>query len=266
MSWRTALALTFVVAAGACRSSGSSTEAFQELQFVQDLVLVRPLGVDEDWLLWGRFEATQEEVRGFQDRDRRDMPATMISAEEAMAWCAPLHLRLPSEREWRQVPLEGGGVDFDSVAPQDCNGLELGLGSPLPVGVFERGRTAMGLYDIYGNVRELVLTEKGGAMAYGGSYASRDANRDPREQLEMELRARAEDVGFRYVADATSFFREYLLPRWKQLPREERRQLQAWWQNWRPEYRAALAKRLRESDLDDSLVRALESLTAEPSE
>lgn len=266
MSTRTALALTFLVAAGACRSPSTASSGFEELQFLQDMVLVRPLSVDEDWLLWGRFEATQEEVFGVTERDRRDLPATMISAEQAQSWCANYSLRLPTEREWRQMPLEGGSIEFDSVAPQDHNGLELGLGGPLPVGVFERGRTAMGLYDIFGNVREIVLTENGGVLAYGGSYASRDANRDPREQLELERNDRAEDVGFRYVADATVFFREYLAPRWLQLSREERNQVQAWWQNWRTEYRSALAKRLREDGLDESLIRAVESLVVDSSE
>ncbi len=266
MSRRTALALAVLVAAGACRSPNTASRGFEELQFLQDMVLVRPLSVDEDWLLWGRFEATQEEVFGVTERDRRDLPATMISAEQAQAWCAKFSLRLPTEREWRQMPLEGGGVDFDSVAPQDSNGLELGLGGPLPVGVFERGRTAMGLYDIYGNVREIVLTEAGGVLAYGGSYASRDANRDPREQLKLEMGDRAEDVGFRYVADATVFFRDYLAPRWALLSREERNEMESWWQNWRPEYRSALAKRLRENGLDDALVRAVDFLAVDQTE
>jgi len=252
--------------AGACRSSADSSGSLDALASGKDLILVRPQLAGGDWMLWGRFEATRQEVLGELDRDLQDLPVTMITARDAQAWCRQYGLRLPTENEWRQMPVEGGGVSLETVAPQDRNGLELGLGRPLPVGVFERGRTALGLYDIYGNVRELTLLENGGIRAYGGSFAARDADRDPREQLDMEAESRAEDVGFRYVADATGYFRVWVLPQWPKLSNEERHEVQSWWDSWRPEYRLGFARRLRAEGFEDSLVRALESLPADARE
>ena len=260
MKRRAALAMVALAMAGGCRGSSGHPQALRALASGKDLILVRPQATSSDWMLWGRFEATREEVRGEQDRSLQDLPVTMISAQEAQAWCHRHGLRLPTEAEWRRMPVEGGGGNLETVPPQDRNGLELRLGHPLPVGVFERGRTGLGLYDIYGNVREMSLLADGRLRAYGGSYAARDANRDPRQQLEMEATSRAEDVGFRYVAAAIPYFREVVLPQWSALTAEERQQVQAWWESWRPEYRRAFARRLRSEGFDESLVAALEAL------
>jgi hypothetical protein len=258
VSARVALAMATAAVVGACSPSPPSS-ALEELRLLQAMELVGPQEPGGDWQLWGRYEATRGEVLGETDRDLRDLPVTMITATEAAAWCAGRGLRLPTETEWQQMPVEGG-AGFETVPPQDRNGLELNLGRPLPVGVFERGRTPLGLYDIYGNVREMAWTEDGGVRAYGGSYAAREASRDPREQLEMGAESRAEDVGFRYVADATAFFLEQVVPRWESLEREEREELILGWAEWRREYRLAFARRLRERGAPDSLAAALEEL------
>ena len=174
----------------------------------------------------------------------------MISFEEAAEWSQQRGLRLPTLEEWQYLASDSGSMT--TVSANARNGLPLDLGRPLPVGVFERGRTSLGAYDFFGNVREWVhAPAEQRFFACGGSFASRDASAFEWEQLEVEPTERAADVGFRYVADATFYFRSEVLPYWDQLGIEQRAHFDLILSDWRKPSRIALAVRLESAGAPD---------------
>lgn len=227
---------------GACTRS-EATVLPEPIVRLDSLLLSPPATPLGDWLLVGRYEVTREEYGLDADPRGANLPVVMISFEEAATWSQERGLRLPSLKEWQYLASDSGSMT--SVSANARNGLPLDLGRPLPVGVFERGRTSLGAYDFFGNVREWVHEpSEQRFFACGGSYASRDASSFEWEQLEVEASERAADVGFRYVADATTYFREQVIPYWQQLDVEQRAQLELILSDWREPSRTALAARL----------------------
>jgi formylglycine-generating enzyme required for sulfatase activity len=158
--------------------------------------------------------AGPEVVRGSGD----DRPVVRVTANEAEAFAASVGGRLPTADEWeRACSLPGEddrrfpwGHAFSSLF---CNSLDLGLGGPTRVGVFESGRSPWGVYDLAGNVREWTATEvRGRRIVKGGSFNTRGprvgaVSRRPsrlevhhREDL-LEPGAYAFDLGLRVVFD-----------------------------------------------------------------
>ena len=187
-------------------------------------------------LLVGQFEVTRSEWRAWYlgraepgDPEARaeveswevasgTWPASFLSLEEAREFALASGMRLPTSSEWLRIacgsasaPYPWGQNDAASVA----NTLELGLRQPTPVGTFEQGRSALGIYDLLGNVWEWVDDPPGlhepFARAMGGSYLTlRQALFDPRAllekeqtlQLELDAAGRSNEVGVRLVAEA----------------------------------------------------------------
>jgi len=211
---------------------------------LEALLLARPVPGSSTWLLAGRYEATRGEYGVARRPSEEDLPVTMVSFHEAETWCRERHLRLPTMTEWRHVA-NSGREEF-WVAATARNGLSLGLRRALPGGVFERGRTSLGAYDMLGNVREWVYDSTHGKYyACGGSYASRDASTAPEEQLEMLPEDRAEDVGFRYFADAEAYLLTEVVPWWPQLTAQQKEYVQTVVGAWPLEARTAVADLLR---------------------
>jgi hypothetical protein len=207
------------------------------------LLLERPASPLGDWLLVGCYEVTREEFGLLGDSSSANLPVAMVSFDEAKAWSQERGLRLPTLMEWQYLASDSGRSA--AVAASAHNGLKLSLERPLPVGVFERGRTSLGAYDFFGNVREWVYDpEQQRYFACGGSFASRDASVSEWEQLELNHNDRAEDVGFRYVADATAYFQKQVIPYWPALSQEQRAELALVVGRWNPQSRAALVARL----------------------
>ncbi len=89
---------------------------------------------------------------------RADHPVVLVTWEDAMAYAAWAHKRLPTEAEWERAArgLEGRRYPWgDAFSADRCNCKEAGLGETSPVGRFSpEGDTPEGLVDMIGNVWE----------------------------------------------------------------------------------------------------------------
>ncbi len=250
-----ALVLTLMLGAGACARSVSSPLPASVAR-LESLVLSRPVPGSSTWLLAGRYETTRGEYGVARRPSEEDLPVTMVSFHEAETWCRERHLRLPSLSEWRHVA-NSGREEF-WVAETARNGLSLRLRRALPVGVFERGRTSLGAYDMLGNVREWAKDpSREKYYACGGSYAAREASTAPEEQLELLPEDRAEDVGFRYFADAEAYMLTEVIPWWSELSPEQKDFVQMVVAAWPLEARTALADLLRRQQAPEGFCRML---------
>ena len=87
--------------------------------------------------------------------DERDLPLDWpveVNHHEAMAYCRAQgkDIRLMTEAEWNVA-----AANAEEVADYDYN-LNLKYGSPTPVGMFDNVTSSSGLYDLRGNVWELL--------------------------------------------------------------------------------------------------------------
>lgn len=250
-----ALILMLLLGIGACSRSEASPlpEAAARLEH---MVLLLPAPFQSEWMLAGRYEVTQEEFGADDRQGDQDLPVSMVSFTEAQAWCQERNLRLPTVWEWNHLATSGAG-EF-SVEETSRNGLDLGLRRPLPVGVFERGRTALGAYDVLGNVREWSHDPTTAEFfACGGSFAARSAESAVGAQLNLLPTERAEDIGFRYFADAEAYLSQEVAPLWASLSTEQRALLEGFVSEWRPQWRLALADILREGGADTAFCAML---------
>lgn len=240
---------------GACTRSAVQPlpEAIARLEF---MILLAPAPFQRTWSLAGRYEVTQAEYGLEVRRTELNLPVSMVTFFEADAWCKEHQLRLPTQWEWQQLATSGRG---GFVVPETArNSLALGLRRRLPVGVFERGKTSLGAYDVLGNVREWCVDPTSDAYyACGGSFATRDASSGVIGQLEMLPEERAEDVGFRYFTDADAYLLNAVLPIWPQLTRSEQEQAMEYMLQWRANYRIGLAEELRLKEAPEDFCTAL---------
>jgi formylglycine-generating enzyme required for sulfatase activity len=115
------------------------------------------------------FPVTVGEFRAFRPQHESeipdDWPVTMVSWEEAIAFCEwqGSHVRLPSEAEWEYAARAGTATAYswgETISPSDANylyaedGRKTGCGHRTPRGEFPAN--AFGLCDMSGNVCEWV--------------------------------------------------------------------------------------------------------------
>jgi formylglycine-generating enzyme required for sulfatase activity len=133
------------------------------------------------WMAVSRYPVTFEQWDAFSEGDstvhrpddqgwgRGRLPVCDVSWEDAISYVRWLSIaagrayRLPSESEWEYCCRAGSAGDF-STGEQinvkeanflySANGERTGVGRPVTVGSYPRN--AMGLYDMHGNVREVV--------------------------------------------------------------------------------------------------------------
>ena len=157
-----------------------------------------------------------------------DLPVTGVDLEDAQAYATWRGRRLPTAAEWTFAARGPLGVRFpwgDAYQTYMANTKELLLGRPTPVGLFEGGRSPVGVYDLVGNVKEWTATREGfhvkdRYLVLGGSFLdatidrqSRETVLDPytylpsrgwilRSELLLGPRTAAGNLGFRCALDA----------------------------------------------------------------
>lgn len=163
-------------------------------------------------LLFDRFEWTGV-AEALVDPRSGIRPRVFLDRAEAESIAASVGMRLPTAEEWAWLASGGRDLRFpwgNAWRVGLASSIELGLDKPLPVGTFELGQTVWGGYDFAGNVWEWVSDAPG--YVCGGSFAFARSAQGVRALRRLDPGDRAEDVGFRRVADAPSWFREQLLP------------------------------------------------------
>ncbi len=110
--------------------------------------------------LGGRWAQTQgahwEDAAGDGSPDNGSMPVTQVSWDDAHAYCAWAHRRLPTEAEWEKAARGSDGRRFPwgDAEPTDAL-LRFGqLDGPVAVGSFPAGASPFGVMDMAGNVWE----------------------------------------------------------------------------------------------------------------
>jgi formylglycine-generating enzyme required for sulfatase activity len=130
--------------------------------------------LSEYWI--GKTEITNKQYRSFRPghRGEASMPVTGLSWAEAQAACVYFGGRLPTEAEWEYAARAGSqtawsfGDDEKRLGEYAWYGERWG-GTPHPVG--KKKPNAWGLYDMHGNVAEVVAD-------WFGTYTSQ-AQTDP---------------------------------------------------------------------------------------
>ncbi len=150
--------------------------------------------------------------------DQLDLPVTGISLEAAMAYAQSQGKRLPTEAEWIAAGAyrEGKWAMYPwgkNYEPGLANDRNAGLGGPAPVDSYKEGRSAFGIYNLSGNVREWLWTseegkdlkeipESGNVALRGGGYADKPESVSLRWRWRAPPRTtRAGDLGFRCAQD-----------------------------------------------------------------
>jgi formylglycine-generating enzyme required for sulfatase activity len=156
------------------------------------------------WLAMSRYPVTFEQWDAFADGDgtvhrpddqgwgRGRLPVCDVSWEDALSYVRWLSIaagrgyRLPSEAEWEYCCRAGSDGEFatgNQINVKDANflysdnGERLGVGRPVTVGSFPRNN--FGLYDMHGNMREVVADvwheSYSGAPSDGSAWEPYDA-------------------------------------------------------------------------------------------
>ena len=137
-------------------------------------------------------------------------PVVHVSLVDAEAYARWKKMRIPTSTEWEVAAGYGvdGGYPFGLFQPLRANTLELGLQHTTPVGLFENGRSILGMYDLAGNVSELAIGPNG-PIPKGGSFKLiPPARRHQRNRGSRGADLLGGGCGFRCAADAIGLLME----------------------------------------------------------
>lgn len=150
-----------------------------------------------------------------------DQPVVGVSYEDASRFAAWLsarlgvHKRLPTEDEWEKAARGGRDVIYPWGDQSPADGVRANysgngrFGATSPVGSFEAGRNALGLYDMAGNVWQWTSTplaagaETGRLIVKGGSWMDGPADLRVSNRRDVDPAIGYVDVGFRLVREVS---------------------------------------------------------------
>jgi hypothetical protein len=150
--------------------------------------------------------------------DQPDQPVVGVSYAEAVRLAAWLSgqlgvvKRLPTEDEWEKAARGGREVIYPwgDESPSDgpranFNGNGRFFYQTSPVGSYEGGKNAYGMFDMAGNVWEWTSTqtETGSLVVKGGSWMDGPADLRISNRREIDPSAGYADVGFRLIREVT---------------------------------------------------------------
>ena len=147
-----------------------------------------------------------------------EQPVVGVSYEEALRFASWLSgqlgvvKRLPTEDEWEKAARGGLEVIFPwgDESPSDGRRANYnGNGrfeATSPVGSYEDGKNAFGIYDMAGNVWEWTSTqqETGSLIVKGGSWMDGPADLRVSNRRELDPSGGYVDVGFRLIREVTN--------------------------------------------------------------
>lgn len=156
------------------------------------------------------------------DYNQPEQPVVGVTLEQAKAYAAWLSKRLgvakrlPTEDEW-EIAARGGkdviypwGDELPSDGPRANYRGNGKFSLPSPVGSFENGKNALGLYDMAGNVWQWTATQKdpsvegGNVYLKGGSWMDGPADLRISNRRDISPSKNEFDVGFRLVREVSN--------------------------------------------------------------
>jgi hypothetical protein len=146
-----------------------------------------------------------------------EQPVIGISYDDAVGFASWLSAqlgvakRLPTEDEWEKAARGGQDVIYPWGDQSPTDGVRANysgngrFSSTSPVGSFEAGKNAYGIYDLAGNVWEWTSTNRGTGrlIVKGGSWMDGPADLRVSNRREIDPSKGYVDVGFRLVREVT---------------------------------------------------------------
>ncbi len=126
-------------------------------------VFVGPFSIDKFEVTNARYlrcvesgVCTRPPNRGYDDPTKINLPMTIVSWQQAAAYCRWVGKRLPTEAEWEKAArgTDGRRYPWGNTFEAERANVGYSVGSPTPVGSYPKGASPYGVMDLAGNVWE----------------------------------------------------------------------------------------------------------------
>ncbi|MDD5558992.1 formylglycine-generating enzyme family protein [Candidatus Methylomirabilis sp.] len=126
-------------------------------------VYVRPFSIDKFEATNARYlrcieagACTRPIPLGYDATTRANLPVTVVSWQQAVAYCRWVGKRLPTEAEWERAArgTDGRRYPWGNTFEAERANVGYSVGSATPVGSYPKGASPYGVMDMAGNVWE----------------------------------------------------------------------------------------------------------------